>query len=166
MGGMIAQALVVRHPVDVHRLVLSATVAGDGKATLPSASVSAALTDPSAVMAVLFPPDRLAEGSAAFFKSVSEYPSPYQASPSVAKAQYAAVLGWEAGAEQAGHGAIAVPTLIGDGADDVVFPPADAQKLAQLIPGATVVLYPDAGHGFLIQEPTVWAARVNLFLGQ
>jgi pimeloyl-ACP methyl ester carboxylesterase len=169
MGGMIAQALVVRHPADVRRLVLSATFAGDGKATLPSASVWAALTSPSSpseVLALLFPPDRLAAESAAFVKSLSEYPNPYQASPAVEEAQFTAIAGWTTGAEQAGHGAIAVPTLIGDGADDVLTPPANAQKMAALIPGATVVIYPDAGHGFVIQEATAWAARVNQFLGQ
>ncbi|MGA2307758.1 MAG: alpha/beta hydrolase, partial [Acidimicrobiales bacterium] len=64
-----------------------------------------------------------------------------------------------------GHGRITVPTLIGDGAEDAVIPPVNVAKIARAIKGAKSTIYPDAGHMFLFQDATAWAARVNRFLG-
>lgn len=171
MGGMIAQALAVRHPGDVHRLVLCATFSGNGKATLPSAANASALfnaasTNNSAeLLSLMFPPDRLATASPAYVQAVTKYPGFYQAPSTVDTAQNVAIQGWADAKERAGHGRIAVPTLIGDGADDVVIPPANAYKLARAITGAKVVIYRDAGHMFLFQDAATWEARVNTFLG-
>lgn len=171
MGGMIAQALAVRHRGDVGRLVLSATFSGNGKATLPTAASASALANAggtdngNATMALLFPPDQLATQGPAFIKALTAYPNLYLPSATVDKAQLAAVTSWAIGSDRAGHGRIVARTLIGDGADDVLTPPANAQKMARAIPGARVVIYPDAGHGFLIQDATAWAAEVNKFLG-
>ena len=171
MGGMIAQALAVRHPGDVHRLVLCATFSGNGKATLPSAANASALfnaasTNNSAeLLSLMFPPDRLATASPAYVQAVTKYRGFYQAPSTVDTAQNVAIQGWADAKERAGHGRIAVPTLIGDGADDVVIPPANAYKLARAITGAKVVIYRDAGHMFLFQDAATWEARVNTFLG-
>src|SRR5664280_2075467 len=76
MGGMIAQALAVRHRGDVGRLVLSATFSGNGKARLPTAATASALTNAggtdngNATMALLFPPDQLATQGPAFIKAL------------------------------------------------------------------------------------------------
>jgi pimeloyl-ACP methyl ester carboxylesterase len=45
-----------------------------------------------------------------------------------------------------------VPTLIADGTDDQLDPVANDHILARLIPPGKLVLYPDAGHGFLFQD--------------
>ena len=37
--------------------------------------------------------------------------------------------------------------------------------LAGHIPDARLIIYPDAGHGFLFQHPHEFAAEVNKFLG-
>jgi pimeloyl-ACP methyl ester carboxylesterase len=171
MGGMIAQALAVRHPGDVRRLVLCSTFSGNGKATLPSAANASALFNAAStnnvteLLSLIFPPDRLATVGPAYIQSITEYPGFYLAPPAVDTAQDVAIQRWAGGKERAGHGRVGMPTLIGDGADDVVTPPANAHKLAQAITGAKVVIYPDAGHGFLFQDANAWAARVNRFLG-
>ena len=41
---------------------------------------------------------------------------------------------------------IAVPTLVLVGADDAITPPDGAQKMAEAIPDAQIVVIPDAGH--------------------
>jgi pimeloyl-ACP methyl ester carboxylesterase len=57
-----------------------------------------------------------------------------------------------------------VPTLIADGTEDQLDPVANDHILARLIPGARLVLYPDAGHGFLFQEGTPFASLADSFL--
>jgi len=51
-----------------------------------------------------------------------------------------------------------------DGTADQLDPVANDHILASLIPGARLVLYPDAGHGFLFQEGTPFAAVIESFL--
>jgi pimeloyl-ACP methyl ester carboxylesterase len=170
MGGMIAQALAVLHPADVRRLVLSATYSGNGKATSPSPANAAALVNAAksgntdAIMALIFPPNQLVAQESAYIKGVSGYPDFYQAPATLAVAQHAAIDKWASGAVEAGHGHISAPTLIGDGADDVMTPPANVQKMMREIHGARSVIYPDAGHGFLFQDASAWASRINEFL--
>ena len=59
---------------------------------------------------------------------------------------------------------ISVPTLIADGVADQLAPVANDHILARLIPGSRLVVYPDAGHGFLFQEGQPFASRVESFL--
>ena len=47
---------------------------------------------------------------------------------------------------------------------DQLAPVANDHILARLIPGARLVLYPDAGHGFLFQDWARFAALVGSFL--
>jgi pimeloyl-ACP methyl ester carboxylesterase len=170
MGGMVAQALAVLHPGDVQRLVLSATYSGNGRATSPSPVDAAALVDAAktgdtnAIMALIFPANQLAAQESAYIRGVSGYPDFYQAPEALAVAQHAAISSWASGSVAAGHGRISVPTLIGDGADDVMTPPANVHKMVREISGASSVIYPDAGHGFLFQDASAWAARINAFL--
>jgi hypothetical protein len=57
-----------------------------------------------------------------------------------------------------------VPTLVADGTDDQLDAVANDRAIADRIPGAKLLLYPDAGHGFLFQEGTPFAVEVGSFL--
>ena len=162
MGGMIAQALAILYPRDVGRLVLAATLAGDGTATpIPASSAKLGWARR------LFPPDQAATQFPAYINAIRSYPHPYiHSSKIVFDAQDRAIQSWTIGTDAGGHGAIKVPALIGDGADDVVTRPANSTRIAASIPDALLHLYPDAGHGFLIQDANNWSARVNAFLAQ
>lgn len=50
-------------------------------------------------------------------------------------------------------GSIAVPTLVIVGQEDVLTPPADAERIAHGIPGARLVTIPDAGHLSNMEQP-------------
>lgn len=156
MGGMIAQALAILFPSDVSRLVLSATCGGDGDCTLGSGASSTALE--------LFPANKAATQFALYIAAITSYPNFYVASPAIGSAEVSAIVSWAAGTDPGGHGTITVPTLIGDGADDVLIPPANSLRMQAAIPGALLHIYPDAGHGFLIQHAGGWARRVDSFL--
>jgi pimeloyl-ACP methyl ester carboxylesterase len=158
MGGMIAQALAVLHPAQVRRLVLCATYPGTGAAVVPSASVMRAGS--------IFPGNQ-ASAFNAFKAAIAEYPGatgPPGSTPNGPQA--AAVADWWTGADPAGREAdrISVPTLVADGTVDQLAPAANDHALARLIPGARLVLYPDAGHGFLFQDWQPFASAVQSFL--
>jgi pimeloyl-ACP methyl ester carboxylesterase len=168
MGGMVAQALTVMHPAQVGRLVLAATQAGTGHA-LPvpaAAAADATSSDPATVLSILFPPDE-ATAEQKYVTGILAYPGFYGAPRAVIPSQGAAVEGWLAGDEHAGHlvGGIRVPTLVADGTDDALDPVANDRMLAAAIPGAQLDLYPDAGHGFLFQDAASFGTRLDVFLG-
>jgi pimeloyl-ACP methyl ester carboxylesterase len=157
MGGMIAQALAILHPAQVRRLVLCATYPGTGAAVAPSQAALRAGSD--------FPANQ-ASAFDAFKAAISEYPVAPAAPIAAKTAQSVAVTDWWAGTDAAGRkiASISVPALITDGTDDRLDPVANDHTLARLIPGARLVLYPDAGHGFLFQEPTRFASLIESFL--
>ena len=61
---------------------------------------------------------------------------------------------------------IAAPTLVGVGAEDVGTPPAMAERIAQAITGAKLVVFPRAGHGATLEEPEAVTAAIADFLQQ
>ncbi len=156
MGGMIAQALTIRHPGDVSRLVLAATCGGSGSCALGAGAATTALE--------LFPPNKAATLFPLYIAAITSYPNFYVASSAISDAQISAIESWAAGTDPGGHGTITVPTLIGDGADDVLIPSTNSRAMQTSISGALLHIYPDAGHGFLIQDAKPWAKRVNRFL--
>jgi len=156
MGGMIAQALAVLHPAQVRRLVLCATYPGTGTVVPAQAAIQTGS---------LFPADQ-AGASNAFTAAIAEYPAAPAASADAKTAQAAAVANWWDGTDAAGRkiASISVPTLIADGTDDQLDPVANDHTLARLIPRSTLMLYPDAGHGFLFQDGPRFAALTESFL--
>jgi pimeloyl-ACP methyl ester carboxylesterase len=157
MGGMIAQALAVLHPAQVRRLVLCATFPGTGPIAVPSQAAIQA--------GILFPANQ-ASAYDAFTAAISEYPAAPAPSALTKTAQAGAVTNWWDGTDAAGRkiARISVPTLIADGTADQLDPVANDHTLARLIPGARLVLYPDAGHGFLFQEGTRFTSLIESFL--
>jgi len=58
---------------------------------------------------------------------------------------------------------ISVPTLVIVGEDDVLTPPVDAERIANGIAGAELVVIPDAGHLSNLEQPGRFAAAVQGF---
>ena len=61
-------------------------------------------------------------------------------------------------------GKINHPTLIGHGNRDVVVMPINAFLLAERLPNAQLIMYPDASHGAQSQHADVFLEHVKLFL--
>jgi len=167
LGGMVAQALAVRHPGQVSQLVLAATQAGTG-ASLPIPPAAAAALNspnPAVVLSVLFPADQAA-AARAYGQGILQYPDFYQASAAVKTAQNAALARWMAGDDPAGRavGRIRVPVLVADGRSDALDPTANDVLLAHSLRRARLVLYPDAGHAFLFQDAAEFVPTVERFL--
>ncbi|HEX2568193.1 MAG TPA: alpha/beta fold hydrolase [Polyangia bacterium] len=168
MGGMIAQELVLRHPEMVRSLVLGATFGSWWRSRRPTQRVVLDL-----LLASLFP-----RQAARRLPRVLVSAAFHEARPRE--------LGrWLAGAEHGGvrtmvaqmaaivrHSTIErlarieVPTLILTGEADALVPADNSRVLAELIPGARLVLLPGAGHLFPLEcEDATVAAIEEHFLG-
>ncbi len=168
MGSMIAQALAVLHPDQVRRLVLCASYPGNGTEVRPSQQAINEFTggDAQQVMAQLFPAGQAA-AQQTYLLAISGYPPAPAVPAGTLAGQKHAVDQWWAGADPAGRLAatITAPTLIADGTADRLDPLANSRTLARLIPGARLVLYPDAGHAFLFQDQAAFVPLIESFLG-
>jgi pimeloyl-ACP methyl ester carboxylesterase len=61
---------------------------------------------------------------------------------------------------------IACPSLVVVGQDDTVTPMADAELLARSIPGAELVVLPDAGHLSSFEAPDAFSRALDGFLAR
>jgi hypothetical protein len=116
-------------------------------------------------MADLFPADQ-AMAYDAFTAGISSYPAAPPPTDAAIAAQGRAITEWWTGTDPAGRktATISVPTLVADGMADRIVPVANEYALARLIPGARLVLYPDAGHAFLFQEGMPFIFLIQSFL--
>lgn len=162
MGGFVAQALAIRHPQLVRRLVLCSTALGDG--TARPATVSGEPAYPGQWLFPLNSKNRAR--AAAYERAIHAYPHYYGGPRQVSYAEGYTAYAWVHGGIPDGHYAsrISAPTLVGGGSQDVVLPLPDSPDLARAIRHSTLTLYPDSGHGFLVQHALDWTHRVDRFL--
>ncbi len=167
MGGMIAQALVVRHPNRVRRLVLAATQPGTGKAKRLSeqqAEANANL-DAEGFLAALFPANQKGAVTA-YAAGIGQYAVRSTPPDTIYGPQRAAINAWRDGKEPDGRKVTKsrIRTFVAGGTEDTFIPIDNSRQLARLFPRAELRLYRNAGHGFLFQASTRFVGRVNRFL--
>jgi pimeloyl-ACP methyl ester carboxylesterase len=168
MGGMVAQSFAVRSPKRLRRLVLLATAPGDGKGVIPDAEGQMALAggDPSALLAELFPPDQIAARDRYISDVLRRFDFNGIAPPAIVTAQLGASAQWITGGDPDGArvGQLEAHALVGGGELDHLLPVANQRHLAQLIPHAKLVTYPDAAHGFFFQHDAEFVPQLAAFL--
>jgi len=88
------------------------------------------------------------------------------AGPNVAGAQLAAFREWEryTGERFASLKGIGHPTLVVQGFHDEMIPVRNSYWLAENLPNASLLVYPDAGHGSLFQYPESFTKHAAAFL--
>src|SRR4029077_5872455 len=86
--------------------------------------------------------------------------------PKVAPAQVAAFRGWERvdGERFTKLRRITLPCLVVNGVFDNMIPVRNSYFLAEHLPDATLLVYPDAGHGSLFQFHDSFVQQAKLFL--
>lgn len=160
LGGMIAQQLALAHPERVGRLVLGSTTAGGADVALPTPDVlklvalRAQMSAEQAAWAsvpINYAPRTRREVAQRIAEDI-EQRLRYPIHPDGYAAQLAAGQQHDCGARL---GELRQPTLIVQGADDVLVPPANASRLGELIPHAEVRLWPDTAHLLFTDEPRV-----------
>jgi pimeloyl-ACP methyl ester carboxylesterase len=166
MGGMIAQALAVSHPAQVSRLILAASAEGTGKAVPLPPSAAVFPLNSAELETSLFPASQAA-AARAYLNAIQQYPGFYAVSAATFHSQYLAAERWLAGQDAAGRlaGDIQVPTLVADGTLDQYTGPVNARLLASTVPGAKLLLFDDAGHGFMFQDAAEFTRDVETFIG-
>ena len=63
-------------------------------------------------------------------------------------------------------GELRLPVLVANGCHDRMIPNYESYVISQEAPNAKLILYPDAGHGFLVQYKEQFASDVKAFLDE
>ena len=138
------------------------------------ARIAKALQDPSnkghsVLQTIFFPDSPTAQAAgAAFVARLGERTKDLDraSGPAVAGAQMAAFREWDkpSGERFAYLRTIRHPTLVVNGVHDEMIPVRNSYWLAENLPNAVMLIYPDAGHASLFQNHESFARHANAFL--
>ena len=154
MGGYVALAFARKYPEMLRGLVLVCTKAGGDSAEAAAgrrATADKVKANGSGVVVDAMTPKMLAASNQD--KNLLEQVRAIMA-PSKPESVMASLLGMAERADSTPTlGQIKVPTLVVTGADDIVIPPAESEKLAAGIAGAKLVTIANSGHLVAYEKP-------------
>ncbi len=176
LGGVIAQQMAQDRPSIFRRMILVGTAprGGEDIMHLEKPSLATHLQDPqnrgnSVLQKIFFAPTATSQAAGEAFiarlmqrKDDREPPS----GPNVAAAQLTAFREWErfTGERFADLKSIRHPTLVVQGVHDEMIAVRNSYWLAENLPDAVLLVYPDAGHGSLFQYAESFTAHAAAFL--
>ena len=171
LGGMIAQQLAFEHPEMVRRMILMGTGPRGGEGMTFTELSTDLLVDPVALlMSAFFTPSEASKAAGQAYIErlklrVADRDAPV--SMKAAGAQLEAIREW--GSIPSTDRYAMLPriyqrTLIVHGSKDIVVMPINAFLLAQHLPDAQLVMYPDASHGAQSQHADVFLQHARIFL--
>jgi pimeloyl-ACP methyl ester carboxylesterase len=171
LGGMIAQQLGAEYPDLLRRIILLGTGPRGGEGMVFDDLSVDELDDTSAlVMKALFTQSKASQASGRAYLERLKSRSTDRDTPvckQSASAELAAIREWgviPASNRFAMLSKIQHPALIVHGNKDVVVMPINAFLLAEHLPNAQLIMYPDSGHGAQSQHAEVFLQHVKLFL--
>ncbi len=176
LGGMVAQQTALDRPKLLRRLILVGTAprGGEDIMHLEKPSLATHLQDPSnkgyaILQKIFFTPTSTGQAAgAALVARLAERKQDLDGAPGpdVAGAQMAAFRDWErfTGERFADLRTIDHPTLVVNGVHDDMIPVVNSYRLAEHLPNAMLLTYPDAGHGSLFQYHESFARHAAAFL--
>jgi pimeloyl-ACP methyl ester carboxylesterase len=176
LGGMVALHMVQDQPSIFRRMILVGTAprGGEDIMHLEKPSLAKRIQDPTnrgyGVLKQIFftsSPTSQALGEA-FVQRLSRRKDDLDppSGPKVATAQIAAFREWETfkGERFADLRAIRQPALVVNGVHDEMIAVRNSYWLADNLPNAILLVYPDAGHGSLFQYPDSFTRHAGAFL--
>jgi pimeloyl-ACP methyl ester carboxylesterase len=171
LGGMIAQQVLFVRPALIRRAILVGT-GGPGAAGMFSPEVMTAATgipsDADSILSLFFPPSPVGQSAGERYlrRMLMRGDREPATTQQTIQAQLAAIRAWgEANGEVfARLGRIEQPVLVVNGTHDIMIPSFNAYALSQQVPDAQLILYPDAGHGSLVQYPDWFVHDASRFL--
>ncbi len=173
LGGLMAQELVHRHPGLVRRLI----IAGSGAGYVEGYNVR-----PQAIAVATKPVNTDEDFLDLFFRDTPTSQAAGRAHLARLRQRddaFAALVSadaWRAMLSAASDVGtpetsllnrapdLTIPVLVANGVEDAMIPTYQSFALAQALPDATLILYPDSGHAFMFQFPEAFADTVNRFL--
>ena len=176
LGGMVALQMVQDRPSIFRRMILVGTAprGGEDIMHLEKPSLAKRIQDPANrgydVLKKIFFTSSPASQTAgeAFIQRISQRKDDRDpaAGPEVANAQIAAFREWEAfkGERFADLRAVRQPALVVNGVHDEMIAVRNSYWLADNLPNAVLLVYPDAGHGSLFQYPDSFTRHAGAFL--
>ena len=172
LGGMIAQQLALEHPQLIGRLLLLGTgPLGGEDMTFTELSPEEAADPVAFLLAAFFSPSEASQADGReFVKRVESRKNDRDlpVSRDSAVAQLAAIREWGTIPDSGRYAAlksITHPTLIIHGNKDIVVTPINAFILAEHLPNAQLIMYPDANHAAYSQYAENFLENARLFLG-
>jgi 3-oxoadipate enol-lactonase len=156
LGGMVAQQIALRHPDRVDRLVLGATTPG-GEAHVAAGEDVQRLVGARGTLTA----EQAAWGSVPInYARRTRARGGQRIAEDVAQRLRYPITGPGYGAQLAAAmhhaadpAAIAAPTLVVHGEEDVLIPPENGRRLAAMIPGAELTVWPETAHLYPTDEP-------------
>jgi len=174
MGSFITQQIVLTEPALVERFVLTGTgpKGSQGLSNLPNLLAATAGLTPEEVFlkfAFTSSPTSIAAGKRSWDRSqkrTTDRDLPLTQDASLA--ELTAVLGWAQPYPEAFNelSKVTQPVLIVQGENDLPVPVINAVNISKSIPNAKIIIYPDAGHASFAQNPEMFVASTNSFLGK
>ena len=176
LGGMVAQQMARDRPSIFRRIILAGTAprGGEDIMHLEKPSLGRYLGDPTlkgyAVLQKIFfaPTSSSQAAGGAFIERLARRSEDLDTAsgPVVAAAQMAAFREWEqyAGSRFGDLKGINQPTLVVNGIHDEMIPVANSYRLAENLPNAVLLVYPDSGHGSLFQFHDSFTRHAAAFL--
>lgn len=171
LGGIVAQGIALRAPELVRRLIVAgSTPAGVPEQPAPGPRVGEilghAVNDDEDYLYLFFP--ETDEGRSAGMVSLRRLDtrlghSHAAVQPDTYRAQLGAIAAFGGYYDRLAE--LKLPVLVANGAHDVMINSYASYAMSQRLPDAKVLLYSDAGHGFLFQHITDFARDINRFLG-
>jgi pimeloyl-ACP methyl ester carboxylesterase len=171
LGGMIAQQLAHDHPDMVRRILLLGTAPRGGEGLTFAELSPDELDDRAAlIMGSLFTPSEASQAAGRAYLDrlklrVADRDAPM--SKTAVDAQLEAIREWGAVPASNRYAMLArvrQPALVVHGSKDVVVTPVNAFILAQRLPDAQLVMYPDASHAAQSQHADIFLEHARLFL--
>jgi len=174
LGGFVAQQVVLESPDLIRHVILAGTgpQGGEGMDHMPPKVVEHATREKPILEDFLYlffsqSETSQAAGRAFWERRHTRLDQDVPSSVAAMGAQGNAIAAWGIVPQLDRYASlrrIKHPVLVVNGADDIMVPTINSFILQQRIPNATLVIYPDSGHGAIFQYPELFISHARLFL--